>query len=62
MSLQHRLADLWYCDIVRDHWIFYAYETESFIHLKSLGIEVAVRQHSRSETADIYNKIIFENN
>ena len=36
-----------------DRWFFTAYETEAFIHLKSLGIEVAI--------ADIYNKIIFEN-
>ena len=41
------------CGSLRDRWIFYAYETESVIHLKSLGIEVAI--------ADIYNKIIFEN-
>ncbi len=36
-----------------DRWFFTAYETEAFIHLKSLGIEVVI--------ADIYNKIIFEN-
>jgi Uma2 family endonuclease len=35
----------------RDRWLFRTYESDTIIHLNSLGVEV--------EIADIYNKVIF---
>jgi Uma2 family endonuclease len=37
-----------------DRWLFTAYESDTIIHLNSLGIPIAI--------ADVYHKIIFENN
>jgi Uma2 family endonuclease len=36
-----------------DRWLFTAYESDTVIHLNSLGIQIAI--------ADIYYKIIFNN-
>jgi len=37
-----------------DHWFFRAYESDTIIHLNSLVIQIVI--------ADVYHKIIFENN
>ncbi len=37
-----------------ERWLFTAYESDRIIHLNSLGIQIVI--------ADVYHKIIFENN
>ncbi|CAO5063798.1 Putative restriction endonuclease domain-containing protein [Microcystis aeruginosa] len=39
---------------LRDRWLFTPYESDGMINLKSLGIEIVI--------ADVYHKIILENN
>ena len=39
---------------LRDRWLFTAYESDRIIHLNSLGIQIVI--------ADVYHKIILENN
>jgi Uma2 family endonuclease len=39
---------------MRDRWLFRAYESDTIIHLNFLGIQIAI--------ADVYHKIILENN
>ncbi|CCI20589.1 hypothetical protein MICAF_840011 [Microcystis aeruginosa PCC 9807] len=39
---------------MRDRWLFRAYESDTIIHLNFLGIQIVI--------ADVYHKIILENN